>query len=349
MKTKKSRQVRVKKTKRPIHKRLLLHPLTVLLIIIVGVLTLDATFQSNAASYGVTATVPAAALTQPASITSLADNSKVATSPLAASGTCPANSYVKLFRNSGFSGVTFCATTGTFSITTDLTPGTNSLVVQDYNTTDQPGPASEKITVIYQPASSKPAAAGAQSTQEVANSPTSDNIPTRDDGGYGPLRLNAQFAYQAFHLGKQYQWSVELKGGTPPYFVTTNWGDGTTSELFFKTDPTFNIKHNYAKKGNYNIVVSSTDAKGYNAVFQLSARVVVDTIPSGLKGATTTFGKSSNIFSSSMSRLKHWLWIAWPSYLVVVLMMVSFWLGEREEYQNLLFRKNTRRTRTRRA
>ena len=57
----------------PFHKRLLLHPLSVMVILCVGVFLISWTFRVIADSISVTATVPAPPLTQGAVITSPLD------------------------------------------------------------------------------------------------------------------------------------------------------------------------------------------------------------------------------------------------------------------------------------
>lgn len=106
------------------------------------------TFQGAAASYEVTATVPAVPPSGPATIVSPADAQHFSAAPIMVSGTCPAATYVKLYRDNTFSGVSTC-TNLQFQIQTDLTAGTNVLQAKVYNVTNQEGPQSPGITVYY--------------------------------------------------------------------------------------------------------------------------------------------------------------------------------------------------------
>ena len=100
---------------RPLHKRLALHPLTVFGLMCLGVFIVGTTFRAGAETLNVTATVHAAPLTSPAIITSHYDQQHTTEAEGDIAGTCPADSYVKLFLNDAFAGVANCES-GQFSI-----------------------------------------------------------------------------------------------------------------------------------------------------------------------------------------------------------------------------------------
>ena len=89
---------------RPLHKRILLHPFSVMVLLCAGVLILGSTFHGAADSYSVTAEVHAAPPTSSALITSLVDQQHLSGRPIAVDGTCPPSTYVKLYRSASFSG-----------------------------------------------------------------------------------------------------------------------------------------------------------------------------------------------------------------------------------------------------
>src|SRR5690242_3374732 len=84
---------------RPIHHRFLLHPATGMMVLAAGVLIAGWTFRAAADSYTVTGKIPAPPLTDGATITSPADGSTTAVTPIDIGGSCPDNSYVNLTRN----------------------------------------------------------------------------------------------------------------------------------------------------------------------------------------------------------------------------------------------------------
>jgi len=140
--------VRRHSTKRRI--RIGLHPISVMTQLCVGVLLVMSTFTAfGDASYSVTATVPAAPLTDPAVITSPTDGAHISVPAQSINGTCPVPSYVKVYQNSVLVGVSTCTASGTFSVSVLLDPGANQLLAQDYNITDMSGPSGTPITVTY--------------------------------------------------------------------------------------------------------------------------------------------------------------------------------------------------------
>jgi hypothetical protein len=320
--------------KRPLHRKVLLHPITIFALLCVGVLLAGTTWHSLAATYTIRAKVPAPLLTDPAVITSPADGITVKSAPITVSGTCPADSYVTLTRNNLFSGVDTCDnSTLTFSITTDLFAGANQLVAQDYNLSDDAGPASPGITVTYNPPSPPPSSGGGvtETTQPESN--------TVSLSGGNPLIPAASFQYQAFQAGQDFQWNISISGGTAPYKVKAAWGDGTTTNYKVSKPQTFTISHTYANSGKYTILVDITDVKGAKTEIQLVAIIKGKSLP-----AATASGSTGG---PSRSSYAPWLWLAVPAYSVVALMAVSFWLGEREELRHLA--KGRRRTTSRPA
>lgn len=137
-----------RRSARPIHKRVLLHPFTVFVLLCVGVLVAGSTFRGQAATYDVTAIVPAPPLTSPAVITQPANNQHVTTASFDVRGDCPAQAYVKLYRNAVLSGASLCVD-GHFSVQTLLAAGANELKAHVFNLTDQEGPSPAAVMVHF--------------------------------------------------------------------------------------------------------------------------------------------------------------------------------------------------------
>jgi hypothetical protein len=119
-----------------------------MILLCAGVIIASSTFRSFAASYDVTAIVPAALITSPAQIVAPYHQQHITDDLTNVTGTCPTQSYVKLFRNSEFSGVSQCSD-DTFEVQTLLTLGENLLEAKVYNLTDQEGPSSSPIIVYH--------------------------------------------------------------------------------------------------------------------------------------------------------------------------------------------------------
>lgn len=313
--------------KQAVHRRLLLHPVTVFGLLCVGVLITAWTVKTVALSYTVNARVPAAPLTEGAFITYPVDGQVITSVPITVHGTCPQGSYVKLFLNNAFDGSAWCSNDGTFDIQTGLMEGLNVLRAQDYNITDDPGPVTPSVHVTYSPPAPQPA------------QPPITKRPTRPGGititgpaaaGHTlPLFLSSEFHFQAFAPKTTFNWSVTVLGGQPPFYLVVDWGDGSKSSRLLDANQTLQLEHAYKKSGYYPVRIHATDAKGQQAFLQLAALIKVP----GTGGfALPTQPNGSGFFS----RHGQWLWLAWPAYAILVLMAFSFWLGEREEYQKLL-------------
>ena len=125
--------------KRRLHVHIALHPMSILVLLCAGVLLAASTWSAFAAIVTVKAVVPAPPLTEPAVITSPAGDEQTTTQLLSVQGTCPDNSYVTLSDNGLLAGVVTCSS-GAFTISLDLSPGSNELQAQDYNITNDAGP-----------------------------------------------------------------------------------------------------------------------------------------------------------------------------------------------------------------
>ena len=106
----------------------------------------------------------------------------------------------------------------------------------------------------------------------------------------------------------------------------------------------FTISHTYKQGGYFAVLVNVTDSAGVKSVLQLVAIV---------RGkGTTTFANTCTANCSASGQSSLWeffkdtskmLVLAWPTYLIVILMLCSFWLGEREQLYHH-FHKRARRS-----
>ena len=418
---------------RPLHKRMLVHPFTVMILLCVGVLIAGTALRSWAVSYNVTATVPAPLPTVPATIVAPAASQHLTTSLALVQGTCPAQSYVKVMRNGLLGGVAQCAANA-YQVQTSLTSGANQLSVQVYSLTDSPGPAGTSLTVYYDAIvdSSVPADTPADVTGQApivpASVPTTLSVTNVERGGYrhgqrprtstnptvsgyapplakmtvtfhsdpqtcltqadetgywrctldqtlpagdhhvdvqaltaagatltfptfqitvdptipdilaapgaDPLVLRSDYRYQVYASRQSVDLNVGVTGGTLPYTITTDWGDGATTKLTRTDTSPFTTSHTYVTPSgankNYAVLVRATDAAHAVSVVQLSAVIKGDGI--ALLASNTAAG-------GFLDAVHHWLPIILPAYIVVALMAIGYYLGEREEYRLLASRK----------
>ena len=289
-------------------------------LLVAGVLISGWTIRIAAASYNVNGKVPAPPLTEGAVITSPSDGSVSKVSPITVAGTCPNDSYVKLYRNSAFSGAAWCAA-NTFSIDTSLSVGVNTLQAQDYNITDDPGPITPSISVTYAPPVPPKPPSGSGSSSASGGSSSEQTTP---------LSVSSEYRFRGFNPGDTVEWSLAVNGGTRPYNIRVAWGDNKQSRMPVARAGSFTVSHVYTSSGYYVIKVYATDSSGGSAMIQLIA-YVRDLAAGG------TLSQSGPFLPSGLSGLEalfdganRWLWLAWPTYITVTLMVVSFWLGERQ-------------------
>ncbi len=314
-------------------------PYIVFIFLCIGVLLSGWTFQASAADLTVTAKLPAPALSEPAIITNPTDGTHFTEAPVTVSGTCPDDSYVKIYRNDFFSGSAICDnTTNIFSLQIDLFPGANVLKAQDFNITDDAGPSSPTVTVYYDvPVAPNPP----ETTSPEEGTPEAESTPSASSANPAmPFIVKTNFNYQGFSVGQIVQWQLEASGGYPPYAINVDWGDGTNSVVSRSKEGKFNIDHIYKKQGtgpknSYIIKASGADSAKNKAFVQFF--VIIN--PSKL-GAIV-----ANTLPTSPVK-NNWLLLAWPAYLVLLLMITSFWLGERQEVINLKRRGMLRLHRT---
>lgn len=245
------------------------------------------------ADYSITTTVQGPVPSQSARITSPINGAIVTVARLEVKGTCNRDSVVELLLGGAAKAAGLCAPDGSFNETMDLRVGSNLITAQSINLAGQAGPRSPGIFVTYAPTNG---------AAIIAN----------------PLSLSTEQILKGAWTGEAVQWAVRLDGGTSPYALNFDWGDGSQSDLVSQSaSGTIGVSHIYNSAGNYTARVNVTDASG--AVDSLGLLMLVH--------ARQAIAGSG----SDNSRL----FIAWPLYGLVVIMAFCFWLGERFERRRL--------------
>ncbi len=297
-----------------------------MMLLCVGVLLASWTHLAAAENYDVLASVPGVPPASAATITAPVAGTHVYVTPITVTGSCPIGSYVSLQRNDVFSGVGLCSATGSFSISTDLFVGTNQLQVKVFSKADLPGPLSAPITVYYDPpASSVTPGRSAVGTSTQTGS-GADNVPPAQ-----ALVLTSTFLFRGHYAGDPLTYQVLLTGGQAPYAIAVEWGDGQRS-LMSRTDSgSFELTHTYQKAGDpqsgYLVSVTVTDAAGQQTNLQLLSIITVK--------PSTEIVQAGIMGSSGKDLIKHALRFIVPLYGGAVVMVASFWLGERYEFSYL--------------
>jgi hypothetical protein len=308
------------------------YPLIIFLLLAVGVFLVTATFPSLAADIHVRAKVSAPFVTDPASIDSPTEGSHFSSIPIEVSGTCTTNAaYVEIFRNGQMSGTAVCDIDQKYNLAIDLFPGQNKLEAHVFNMTDDEGPVSLPVNVFYDVPQLPPTT----STGKPGSKPTTSR-PSAPS-----LVVSTEFVYKGYRLNDLVTWPISISGGRAPYTINVDWGDGSYSSYSRSGQGAFEITHQYTRLPSsgktFTIKVSSTDAGGDRAYIQFFVVIVSKLIPP----------PAANIFSKSPPSISghSWLWFAWPAYLLLFIMVLSYWLGEREELIMLKKRGQLKRRR----
>lgn len=305
---------------RPLHKRIVLHASSLLLLLGGGFIPLPFQQAGQTATLTVSAKVPAPIPSAPAIITSPVDQQHLTSADIIITGTCPDQTYVIVYRGTAALGTSPC-TSLTFSVHATLVPGANVLSARDFNITDDPGPTSPAITVFYDIPTSAPVIPPAQPTPPTV-------VPA---GGVAPLTITTPpYHYQTRAVNEVWQWAITLAGGVAPYTITINWGDGQT-DTFIRQDMTaFIISHAYAKAGTYLPLVRVQDKQGTVTTLQLLAIVLAPL-------ATTNF--LQNLLPGVDA------WKDWLAYAIIVGVISVFWAFELLAlHRHITHRKRTKRS-----
>jgi hypothetical protein len=227
--------------------------------------------------------------------------------PILVDGTCTPQTFIQVFRNDVFSGSTICSDAGRFSLDIDLFDGSNRIIAKTFDAADQAGPDSNVVTVTYNPVRGQ----------------TGINVPILD-----PLRLSTDDGFESTFPNKEVVWTFSISGGKAPYAISIDWGDGDSSLVSQSAAGSFKAVHTYTSAGNFSVILKATDSASQTAYLQVLT--IVNGEPVAGSGAKTSqTDNARRLFDTGI------LGFLWPLYLLVILMITSFWLGERWRQRQL--------------
>jgi hypothetical protein len=219
--------------------------------------------------------------------------------PIQVSGLCPTGLLVKVFANNVFVGSAVCEK-GSYSLEIDLFSGRNDIVARVFDSLDQGGPDSNVVSVTF-------------------------NDEQFNPFGGALLSLTSNYAQKGANPGEHLVWPIVLSGGTSPYAISVDWGDGKASDLISSQFAgTVELDHVYDSAGIYKVTIKATDKNGLSAFLQLVATA---------NGAVTASSPGNGTKNEEQTVVTHVLWA--PAAMSVPLIFVSFWLGRRYELATL--------------
>ena len=150
-----------------------------------------------------------------------------------------------------------------------------------------------------------------------------------------PLKITSKFTYSVYDVGQTVSYHIYITGGQAPYAYTVLWGDGSSSTIIRQDMSDFTISHKYGWVNSLlqvrTLKIQGIDADGQASTLQFSVPIRNLTYQSAIANATKTTG-----LWGLFNALRPWLWLLWPGYIIILLLAVSFWLGEREEMYRLM-------------
>ena len=245
-------------------------------------------------SYGLEATKTQAPPTTSATITT-PQGGAFSTSPITVSGLCTTGLLVQIYDNGVLVGAIDC-TNGSFQLQVTLFTGINDISATQFDDLDQAGPDSNHVSVTY----------------NNANFTAFGELVT----------LTSNYGRRAANPGSTLTWPLLLSGGSAPYALSVDWGDGKGAELkSLALAGGFDITHVYSQSGIYHVTVKVTDTKGVTAFLQLVAVA---------NGKPTNATGSSGGGTIVVTKI---LWI--PALICFLLLFLAYWLGRRSELVSL--------------
>lgn len=259
--------------------------------------------QTQSGSVGIDGRVGAAPPSVGATISQPANGSSFNDSTITVRGICSGDVLVKLFKNNVFAGSAQCLN-GSFSLQMDLFSGKNDLVAKVYDALDQAGPDSNTVSVTY---------------IDPAAGVTSVSRPT----------ITSEYAKRGANPNTILEWPVTISGGSAPYAVSVDWGDGATSLYSVGSPGQTVLQHTYKTAGAYRVVIKAVDAAGNSAYLQVVA------IANGQVTQAASNG-SNNSTTVQVRYIVLWL----PILILALAALLAFWLGRRFELRLIRSRIN---------
>lgn len=211
-------------------------------LVLAGMVMVAATMVQRAAAdalFGVYATVQAPVPTTSAVITTPDSGSTVQSRDTLVAGTCPIITpqvTVVLMVDGKLAGSAMCDGSNNFAMPVVLEAGAHTLVAQTYTTTQGQGPDSAPVQVTYRPAK----AALAQTAAPI---------------------LAPAASFTVLETDRTAAWEGTVTGGTAPYQMLIDWGDGKRNSYTITADSQ-HFTHHYGALRSYNARIAARDTTG---------------------------------------------------------------------------------------
>jgi len=210
-------------------------------LVLAGMVMVATTMAQRAtadAMFGIYALVPGPVPHTSAIISTPAANTTSQSSDTLVGGSCPIITpqvTVVLTMDGTLAGSAVCDPNNDFALPISLSPGAHTLVAKTYTSTSGQGPDSQPVQIAYQPARAAPQPAA--------------------------VMLSPAAPFTILSANRTATWDGAVSGGTAPYHVLVDWGDGKRDNYTVTADAQ-HFTHHYAVLQSYNARVAASDTTG---------------------------------------------------------------------------------------
>jgi hypothetical protein len=245
-------------------------------------------------SYGLEATKPTPPPSVAPRITTPGNGANFTSVPITVTGLCKTGLLVQVYDNNVMVAAINCAG-GSFSVKVSPFSGQNELMAIQYDDLLQASPISNKVTVSF-------------NNSELT--------------AFGQIiTLTSIYGRKGADPGSNLTWPLQLSGGTGPYAISVDWGDGSKPELQSQAVAgPLNINHVYSRSGIFQVSVTVTDKNGVSAFLQLVG------VGRGKPSAQAEEAAKQTVIIKI-------LWI--PAVIALLLLIPAYWLGRHSELVTL--------------
>ena len=307
--------------------------LIAVLLLIFGILMLFSVPRASADSYDVSATVPFPAPTSPAVIDPSFAGSQQTAETVELFGTCQnvyPSSIVSIWRGGQLLGSTNCQANNTFRVNISLALGLNTLVARTSSISLAYGPDSQPLSLTFTP------------PPPSASTPDGISPATASENAASDLVITSEQPVAIMNDTNTVTIEIKVDGGTSPYTIVINWGDGSTETQKVAGPGVYQFTHTYASPNIYRVLASVTDVLGVTKVFQF---IVTSTAP---QAATAEKPTSETPAKATDSKGRNYFLLLGAFiglFVLLIIFLSSFWLGRRYEHKHVA---STRRKRAKR-
>jgi len=219
---------------------------------------------ANAAAdslFNITGTLATPVPSVAAVIAAPSNGASLTASPTSVAGSCPVVSpqvIVGVDVDGTRAGSSICDDNNDFAVPVTLSPGPHNLIARTYTITGGNGPDSGPLPITYSP--TKPLALSRRSVITLASAVKATPKPTTASSA-PVITATADAPFSYLGASKAITWSGNISGGSAPYHVLADWGDGSQDDFSVPAGRQA-LAHSYPTVQSHNLTLYIMDATG---------------------------------------------------------------------------------------